>query len=339
MSSKFSNCCFLCLALAGLTAEGAAQVIQNPANPVQTPQIPPDTVQVRPNYMLGAGDQMIIRARDVEEINDRTFRVDENGVLTLPLVGEVKAAGRTVQQLETDITERLKTLVRNPQVNITMIQFRQDVILVSGAFAKTGLIPLDGRQTLAEMITKIGGLAPNASRNIRLTRKMESGLIPLPGAIEDSEARVSTVDISLGSLTDAINPAEDIVLMANDTITATRAEKIYVEGAFNKVGVLELDEHESLSAMQVIILSGGLTSDALPAKAQIMRPVLNTARRAIIPLDLKQIMLARANDYPLMPNDVLFVPSGKSHLKAIGKVLQVAGPMAVGLMFFIISRY
>lgn len=339
MYSKTPNFLRLCLAVAILAVGGAAQVIQNPANPAQAAQAPTETAQVRPTYILGPGDQMLIRARDVDEIDQKTFRVDEDGTLTLPLVGEIKAAGRTVQQLEADIADRLKTLVRNPQINITMIQFRQDIVFFTGAFLRPGLYPLDGPHTLTEMLIKVGGLAPTASRTVRLTRKMEAGPIPLPGAIEDSERRVSTVDISLASLTDTVNPAEDIVLAANDTVTATKAEKIYVQGAFNKTGTLDLDERESLSAMQVIVMSGGLTADAVPAKAEILRPVLNTARRAVIPVDLKEVMSARANDFPLMPNDVLYVPVSRSHLRTVGKVLQYAAPISVGLIFFILSRY
>jgi polysaccharide export outer membrane protein len=348
MHNKVSYFCSLCLALAGIAGAGA-QVIQNPANgplqnpanaAVQTPQAPPDAPQLRPTYVLGPGDQMIIRAQNVEEIDQKAFLVDQDGTLPLPLIGApIKAAGRTIAQLEADIADRLKTLVRNPVVNITMIQFRRDIVYLRGQFVKPGLWPLDGRTTLAEMMAKAGGLTASASRTIRLTRKMENGPIPLPGVIEDREARVSTVDIGLGSLTDTVNPAEDIVLVANDEIVATKAEKVYVEGAFVKVGTLDLEERDSLSAMQVVILSGGFAPDAQPSKAQILRPVLNTARRAIIPIDLKQVMLARANDYPLLPNDVLFVPSSKSHLKSVGKVLQIAGPMSFGLIFYILSRY
>jgi polysaccharide biosynthesis/export protein len=327
----------LWLALAGLAVEGRAQVIQNPANPAP-PQLPVESTQVRPTYVLGPNDQMMIRANDVDELNEKVFRVEQDGTMTLPLIGEIKAAGRTVQQLEADIAEKLKTLVRNPQVNITVTQFRKDVVLFVGAFTRQGFLELEGSQTLVEMLTK-AGLQASASRYIRLTRRQEAGPIPLPGAVQDPVTKVSTVDISLGSLTDTVNPAQDVVLEPNDIITATKAEKVYVEGGFNKVGTLDLDERESLSVMQVITMSGGLVADARADKAQILRPVLNTARRAVIPIDLKRVMSTEANDYPLLPNDVLYVPVNKSHLKNLGRVLQVAGPIAVGVIFYILSRY
>ena len=99
-----------------------------------------------------ANDQMIIRVRDVEEINERTFRVEQDGTMTLPLIGSLQAAGRSVQQLQSDITEKLKTLVRDPLVLITVTQYRIDPVIFVGAFARQGALPLEGRQTLVVKI-------------------------------------------------------------------------------------------------------------------------------------------------------------------------------------------
>jgi polysaccharide biosynthesis/export protein len=339
MHRKVQYLAIFWLAMAGIAADGAAQVIQNPANPAAPAQAVAEPAQVRPTYVLGPTDQMIIRARDVDEINEKPFRVDVDGTILLPLIGSIQAAGRTVQQLEADITEKLKALVRNPQVSITMTQFRQDIVSFLGAFVKPGLYPLEGRQTLSDMLIKVGNVQPNASRYIKLTRRLEAGPIPLPGAAEDRAGNVSTVEINLGNLSDTINAAEDVVLLANDVITATKAEKIYVEGGFMKIGVLDMDERESLSALQVITMSGGFQPDAEPSKAKILRPVLNTSRRAAIPVDLSKVLATQANDFPLLPNDVLFVPTNKSHFKSVGKVLAVAAPIATGLIFYFISRF
>lgn len=334
---------FILYAAACCFAAGAfGQQIQNPANPAgPVQQIPaaPAAGQARPNYIISPGDQMLIHAKDVEEIDNKQFMVDDDGNLSLPLIGPIKAAGRTVAQLEVDIAEKLKTLVRNPEVSISMTLVRQDTVLVTGAFTKTGLVPLEGRETLSQLIVKQGGLVTGANHSVRVTRKMESGPIPLASAIEDPERRVSTVEISLEALTDSINPAEDIVLQPGDIITASKAELIYVQGAVVKTGTLQLDERESLSAMQVVIMSGGLQADAIADKAEIFRPVLDTSRRAVIPIDLKKVMQAKANDFPLLPNDVLYVPSKHTNWRTIGHVLQYAAPITVGLIFYILSRY
>src|SRR5262249_40512368 len=135
------------------------------------------------------------------------------------------------------------------------------------------------------MLSSIGGLQPNASRHIKVTRRAEYGRLPLPGAIDDPEKKVSTVEISMGSLRDNVNPAEDIVLEPYDVISVERAELVYVNGEVSKVGGVELGERDYMSIAQAITLSGGLTRNADPSKARILRPVLNTSRRAEITID------------------------------------------------------
>ena len=66
------------------------------------------------------------------------------------------------------------------------------------------------------MLTAVGGLQPNAARQVKVTRRAEYGPIPLPNAMEDPEKKISTVEISMGSLRENVNPAEDILLQPYD---------------------------------------------------------------------------------------------------------------------------
>jgi polysaccharide export outer membrane protein len=276
------------------------------ANPAQPPrEVPAD--QIRPNYVLGPNDQILIRAPQAEEINDKPFRIDSEGFINAPLVGRVRAGGSTVQELEAELVKRLREFIREPQVIITVIQFRSEPVFFVGMFRAPGIYPLQGRRTLVEMLSSIGGLQPNASRHIKLTRRAEYGLIPLPNAIEDRDKKISVVEISMGSLRDNVNPAEDIVLEPYDVISVERAELVYVTGEVGKVGGIELGERDSVSVAQALTMSGGFTRDANRAKVRILRPILNTNRRAEIDVDVKSIFEGKENDFPLLPNDVLYV--------------------------------
>src|SRR5437764_14477899 len=95
--------------------------------------------QFRPTYVLGVNDQILIRAFEVEEISDKPFRIDSEGFVILPLLGKVKAGGLTVQELEADLVKRLKTYVREPQVTITLVQFRSEPVFFVGAFKSPGI--------------------------------------------------------------------------------------------------------------------------------------------------------------------------------------------------------
>src|ERR1017187_3250306 len=67
-------------------------------------------------YVLGPDDQIVIHAIDSPEISDKPFLVGMNGNTTLPLVGRVQAGGLTVEQLETELNDRLKKYMHDPQV-------------------------------------------------------------------------------------------------------------------------------------------------------------------------------------------------------------------------------
>ena len=273
----------------------------------QIQQAPVTEAQFRPAYTLGPGDQVVVRATNVEEFGDRPYRVESDGFVTLPLVGKVHAAGLTVEQFEADLTTRLKEYVRNPQVSVNVAQYRSEVVFFVGAFKAPGIYSLTGRRTLVEMLATVGGLQTNASRRIKITRRREMGPIPLPNTVQDPSGETTSVQISMSSLEQNVSPAEDLVLRPFDVVSVETAEVIYVTGDVTRVGAVPLGEHDFITMTQLLSLVGGIAPNG-SMKVRVLRPVLDSARRAAIDVDVDKIMKGEANDFPLMPNDVLFVP-------------------------------
>jgi polysaccharide biosynthesis/export protein len=305
----------------------AADTGQNPGQAAPR-ELPPDSI--RPNYVLGPNDQILIRA-NAEEINEKPFRIDAEGYINLPLIGRVRAGGMSQQELEAELARRLKEYIREPQVIISVTQFRSEPVFFVGAFTKPGIYGLQGKRTLVEMLVNVGGLAPNASRHIRITRRAEYGVIPLPGAVEDPEKKISTVEISMGSLRENVNPAEDIILQPFDVISVERAELVYINGEVNRTSAIELGERDSISLLQAITQAGGLTRDAKKAQVRVLRPILNTTRRAEIDIDVNDVYAGKANDFPLLPNDVLYVPRSfkRTVWTTVGQLLITSGPYII----------
>ena len=290
----------------------AAPIGQGGAGPRE---LPPDSI--RPNYVLGSNDQILIRVDppgSADEINDKPFRIDADGNVNLPLLGRLHASGMSVQELENDLVRRLREYIREPQVIINVTQFHSAPVFFQGAFRAPGIYSLQGNRTLMEMLTQIGGLQPNAARQITITRRAEYGTIPLPEAVEDPERKISTVEVSIASLQQNVNPAEDIVLQPYDVIRVERAEQVYLTGDVAKTGGVELGERESVSIVQALAMSGGFGPDAVKDKVRILRPVLNTNRRAVIVVDVKRVLDGKENDIPLLPNDVVYIPHSYNHL-------------------------
>lgn len=306
-----------------------------PAQPGARPAVTQDTNQIRPNYVLGVNDQILLRAADIEEINEKPFRIDGEGLVNLPLVGKIRLEGVSVQQAEQELNTEFRKYVRNPLISITVVQYRSDPIFIVGAFRAPGIYSLQGKRTLVEMLTVAGGLQPNTSRRIKVVRKFDSGTIDLPNAVRDETKKTTTVEISIDSLRDNVNPAEDILLAPYDVISVDRAEMVYVAGELARVGTFEVGERESLSAAQLVVMAGGWTKEALPAKARVLRPVVSTARRAEIDVNLTRIFSGLDNDFPLMPNDILFVPKGTT--ASAGKVLSTVAtfPLLTSFIFLL----
>lgn len=301
----------------------------------QTPQAPPQQINpqrsleaLRPEYALGPNDQILVSAPGAEEIDQRPFRIDSEGNIEFPLVGKIHASGLTVGGLENVLRTRLRDYIREPRVTITITQFRSEPVYFLGAFHAPGIYPLTGGLTLVEMLAITGGLLPTASRRITITRKAEYGTIDLPNAVKDAARKVSTVEISVDSLSRNINPAEDIALMAYDVVFAETAQPIYVSGEVTRSLAIPLNDEPSISVTQALAQAGGLTKDAVRGRVRILRPIVGTTRRAEIDVNMNRIYEGKDNDFPLLPNDVVYVPraTARAVLAPIGQGLLTSMP-------------
>jgi polysaccharide export outer membrane protein len=273
----------------------------------------------------------------MDEISERPFRIDGDGYVNLPVLGRVKCGGITVEKFESTLLDALRRYVRQPQVTVTVVQFSSEPVFFVGAFKAPGIYPLEGRRTMVEMMASIGGLQPTASRRIKLTRRKEFGEIPLASAVPTPDGSASTLEINMASLRDNVNPAEDLVLQPFDVISVERAEMVYVTGEVNKVGAFELQERDSISVIQALTLAGGLNPNANTKTARILRPVMNTSRRAEISLNLQRILEGHESDQPLLPNDVLYVPKASGVKRNLGKTMLIALPLAGTLVSVIVA--
>lgn len=284
----------------------AVAALGQPPQPAPAPEAAPVAPSVRPDYILGPNDQILIRS-NAEEINERPYRVDQDGFIVLPLVQRVQASGLTVAALERDLVERLRQYLVTPQVSITVTGFRNEPVSFLGAFVRPGFYPLTGSRSLVEMLSVAGGLQPNASRRLRITRRAENGPLPLPGAITDPATGASSAEIDINNLMQELNPIEDIELMAFDRVTAEQTQPIYASGEVNRPAAIDPGARESISVMQAITQAGGFTQNAKRKKIFVLRPVSGTSRLARIDINIDKIINGEENDFPLYANDILWV--------------------------------
>lgn len=263
-------------------------------------------------YVLGPGDDIVVKVTDVDEIKETPIRLDMQGDIKLPLIGKVHAGGLKAEELERLLKQHLKKFVLEPDVIITVATYRSQPVMVLGAVAQPGVHQLEGRKTLFEVISAVGGVRPDAGHTIKITRLKEWGRIPLPGCMEDPTGQFYVAEVSVRSVMEANNPTENVLVQPRDVITVPKVQVVYVIGAVKKSGGFALGDAESMTVLQALALADGLEKLAAPHNARIMRMTPGGTARTEIPVDVKKIFQGKGNDVALGPEDILFIPnSGK----------------------------
>jgi len=283
-------------------------------------------------YILGSGDIITIRALNVEEISEKPVRIGTSGIIKFPMIGRIKAAGMTLEQLEAEITSRLKDSVNEPDVAVAITEYRSQPVSIMGSVNTPGVLHLEGRKTLFEVLSLAGGLKPEAGYSVKITRRTEFGVIPLPGAAPDATGRYSVATVNLKSVMEARKPEENILVCPFDVISVPKGELVYVIGDVRKSGGFILSEQETVSVLQALSLAEGLEKTAKPENAKILRPVAGSSTRSEIAVDLKKVLTGQAHDVALQTNDILFVPGSKGRgafLQTLSAVTQIGVGVAI----------
>jgi len=113
-------------------------------------------------YRLGSGDQLRITVFGEAELTGQ-FLVGSQGTIAYPLVGDVQAAGLTVEEFTTLLQEALRTYVRNPSVNVEVANYRPFFIL--GEVQRPGTYPYSANLTVLNAVATAGGFTYRANRN------------------------------------------------------------------------------------------------------------------------------------------------------------------------------
>jgi polysaccharide biosynthesis/export protein len=319
---------FAALLLLGLLAYGQTEPVS-----VEEDRTPADGA-LRSTYILGEGDQVVIRLLHAAEISDKPFRVRPDGRFTLPMIGDVQAAGLTVAQLEAQLKASLDPYYVEPQVSVTITEFRSQPVSVAGAVMSPGVHQLQGHKTLIEMLTMAGGPRPDAGPIVRLTRQLSWGRIPLPNARDDQSSGFSMAEVSLADLLASKDPALNIPIRPNDVISITTGGVVYVIGEVKRSGGFPLGSRQNMSVLEALALAEGLQMKAAPKKARILRALEpGKSQRAEIPVNVANILAGKAADVPLQPSDILFIPNSVAKSAAI-RTAEAAIQIGTGLLIW-----
>ena len=124
------------------------------------------------DYKINAGDVLAISVWKETELN-REVIVRPDGGISFPLVGHIKAAGSSVEELQKAIVKRLTQYISDPVVTVAMTQLSGNRIYVIGKVNKPGVYPMNQNIDVMQALTMAGGLTPYASTgNIKVLRRV-----------------------------------------------------------------------------------------------------------------------------------------------------------------------
>jgi polysaccharide biosynthesis/export protein len=274
--------------------------------------------RIGPNYVIGPEDVLSIDVFDVPELSKLAVQVANDGSISVPLLGNVKAAGLTQRQLRDELAEKWgEKYLEHPQVMLTIEQFKSRPVSVVGAVAKPGEYYLTGRRNLVEVLAMAGGpasLGAAAGKEVMVERP--EGFQDLPQVDGLTQTAPDKVSIEMKKLLYSQDTDLNIEIKPFDIVTVSRAGVIYVVGAVNRPGGFLLDNKDTVSVLEAMAMAQGVGPNAKARNARIVRRSA-TGVQTSVPIDLKKVMEGKAPDVTLAANDILFVPN--SATKAIGK--------------------
>lgn len=253
-------------------------------------QTPPES------YILGAGDTIDVVVYGEADLT-RTVTIKPDGTIALPLLGEVKAAGKTTGQLAAELGKLYAKYLKQPSISVTVREFRVDRIYILGQVSRPGEYQLRPGLGIMELLANAGGPT---------TRADLAKVVVIRGRTEAMQLNV------LEALGKNRNP--DVKLLAGDVLFVPETDKrIVILGQVNRPGAYELLEGQRVS--DLIAAAGGLTAQAGPAGSFIVRGGQQ------VPVDVKKVLAGdQEANAVLQPGDMMVVPESRNRFAVLGAV-------------------
>ncbi len=250
-------------------------------------------------YRIGAGDEISVDIFNVPELS-RSYRVDAMGNINMPLVGQLSISGYDLGEAEALIAEAYgERYLRNPQVSISILEFRSQQFTAIGALSSPRIYNTDRQVTLMEAIAMTGGLASDAGTQIYLTDRVRDP--------ETGELGTRSVIISVEDL---MSKPENYNFYIGEgaLINVPRAGSIFVEGAVERPGVYQ--RTGDTTVLKAIAMAGGLKFEASRSNLRVLRRDPATNEWLHNEVALNDIRESPNQDITLRDGDILMVEYG-----------------------------
>lgn len=247
-------------------------------------------------YRLQPGDQLAISVWDHGGLNQKA-QVREDGVFTFPLIGSVEAGGRTLPEVEKEISERLnRDYIVNPQVSVRLIDAQFSVL---GQKGESGSHPVEGTVDLLTAISKAGDIATLRSSRVEVIRRQGDTQVVI---------RANVDRILIGKDPNIpVLPRDTIYVM--DPLTESGQVSVRLTGAkftiLGEVAAPGAQEIEGpMDLLTAISIAGGVSKFG-SNRIEVIRTL--RAGTVVIRANLDRLLQGKDPNIPIHPRDTIYV--------------------------------
>jgi len=158
------------------TSKPATPDTSKPATPDTSKPATPEVtaIAVPDSYVIGASDVVAVSVLKEPTLSS-SLLVRPDGMISMPLLGDIKAAGKTPLQLADEVTTKLKKYIQDPNVTIILNQMNSKKVYMIGEIGRTGPVELTPGMTLLQAIATAGGPSPYANVKKMYILRTEGG--------------------------------------------------------------------------------------------------------------------------------------------------------------------
>lgn len=234
------------------------------------------------DYRMGTGDVLRITVYGQPDLTTEA-RVGESGNISFPLIGDVRMAGVTPAQGETEIAKRLSKggFILEPFVTLNVVQYRGQQVSVLGRVGRPGKHTLEKVSRITDVLALAGGIVGDGADTITLVRTRDG----------KPEYR----DIDMIALFKQGGEASNELVQDGDIINVARQPMFYIYGEVQRPGAFRLEQN--MSVVQALSMGGGVTQRGTQKGLKILRRDANG--------ELQQLDAKLAD--PVKKDDVIYV--------------------------------
>jgi len=280
--------------------------------------------QVRAPTTLGRGDVLNISVYDELDLTAEGIPVRPDGMISFPLVGDIKAEGLTVSELNASLAEKLSRYIVRPEVSVIIAELNSQRYTIFGEVVKPGVYPLRTDVSITAALADAGGL------NKGHFRATSVELADLTHAFIARDNKVLPIDfvrlIRQGDL------RYDISLQSGDYIyiPSGLSKEVYILGEVNNPMLFAFRENMPMS--RTLAQAEGFTADADLKRIHIVRGGLHNP--TVIMINFEEVLKGNAREVALEPGDIVYVPPTglTSFARVVDKIIPSIQALQVGII-------